>query len=318
MRRWFTRLVLPGFALSGTVFAVVFSTVIATPQSPEPNQLSMPAESRFLSTVSGSGLIEASSRNVVIGSFLSGIVDRVSVVEGQWVRAGEPLFALDRRAAEADLIVAEHDVRAAEAAVNEAMAELADRDDQLKRREKLEVGVVVSADTLARLQFASRTARAQVAAAQAAVEVARARVASARVTLERLTVRASIDGRVLKVNVRPGEFVVAGPMVDPPVLLGNDALLHVRVQVDENDVWRLTPGAAAEAVIRGNRDLRFPVTFVRIEPYVLPKRSLTGETAERVDTRILEVIYKFDPSGLPIYIGQQVDVFIEAKRLPGS
>jgi multidrug efflux pump subunit AcrA (membrane-fusion protein) len=133
------------------------------------------------------------------------------------------------------------------------------------------------------------------------------------VTLDRLTVRAPVAGRVLKVNVRPGEFVTAGPTADPLVLLGNDRPLHVRVQIDENDVWRLTTTAPAEAVVRGNRELRFPLTFVRIEPYVLPKRSLTGERTERIDTRVLEVIYSFDPGDNPVFIGQQVDVFVEAK-----
>jgi multidrug efflux pump subunit AcrA (membrane-fusion protein) len=132
------------------------------------------------------------------------------------------------------------------------------------------------------------------------------------VTLDRLTVRAPVAGRILKVAVRPGQFVVAGETAEPPVLLGNDRPLFVRVQVDENDVWRLRPAAAAEAVVRGNRDLRFPLSFVRIEPYVLPKRSLTGDRTERIDTRVLEVLYSFDPGDRPIFIGQQVDVFIDA------
>ena len=118
---------------------------------------------------------------------------------------------------------------------------------------------------------------------------------------------------MLKVNVRIGEFVSAGPLSDALVLLGNDRPLHVRVQIDENDVWRLNTSAPAEAVVRGNRDLRFPLTFVRVEPYVLPKRSLTGERTERTDTRVLEVIYSFEPGDRPVYIGQQVDVFIKAE-----
>jgi RND family efflux transporter MFP subunit len=274
----------------------------------------MPAESQFLTTVSGSGLVEASSRNVAVGSFLSGIVASVAVEEGQWVGREDELFSLDKREAEAQLAVAERDVLAAEAEVVRASAELADRQDQLQRRVKLKVGVVLSEDQLARLRYAVDIGTAQVAAARAQVEVARARREQARVTLARHTVRAPLEGRVLKINVRPGEFVVAGMTVDPLVLLGNDRPLHVRVQVDENDLWRLRPGAAAEAVVRGNRNIRFGLTFVRVEPYVLPKRSLTGAATERIDTRVLEVIYAFDPAAKPVFIGQQVDVFIDAER----
>ena len=52
--------------------------------------------------------------------------------------------------------------------------------------------------------------------------------------------------------------------------------------------------------------------FVRIDPFVVPKKSLTGESAERVDTRVLQIIYQLDkPVDRPLYVGQQVDVFIE-------
>jgi HlyD family secretion protein len=70
--------------------------------------------------------------------------------------------------------------------------------------------------------------------------------------------------------------------------------------------------APALAFVRGNPDLNAPLQFARFEPYVVPKISLTGQSAERTDMRVLQVIYSFDPAVLPIYVGQQVDVFIEA------
>jgi HlyD family secretion protein len=51
---------------------------------------------------------------------------------------------------------------------------------------------------------------------------------------------------------------------------------------------------------------------VRFEPYVVPKMSLTGDSTERVDTRVLQVIYSFERGNLPIYIGQQMDIYIDA------
>src|SRR5688572_17226025 len=96
------------------------------------------------------------------------------------------------------------------------------------------------------------------------------------------------------------------------MLLGNTKTLHVRVDVDENDAWRVRADAKATGYVRGNRDLRTDLKFVRIEPYVVPKRSLTGDTTERVDTRVLQVLYAFDRSELPVYVGQLMDVFIDA------
>jgi hypothetical protein len=86
----------------------------------------------------------------------------------------------------------------------------------------------------------------------------------------------------------------------------------VRVDVDENDAWRVKPGSAASGVLRGNTSITFPLSFKRFEPYVIPKRSLTGESSERVDTRVLQVIYSFDRKELPLYVGQLVDVFIDS------
>lgn len=306
------RWILPAVALVGIGYALIFTTVLAKREPSLAEPLAMPAESRYASSISASGLIEASSRNIPVGSFLSGIVASVPVTEGDRVEAGAPLFILDRRAAAAALAVAERELAAAEAKVAEAETERADREDQLRRVQRLKSGEVVTEDRLFRLRFAAQAAEAALVAARAAVDVAGAEVAAARVTLERLTVRAPIAGRVLKVNVRPGAFVVAGETREPPVLLGEDKVLHVRAQVDENDIWRFRPGAPAEAVVRGNRTLRFPIAFVRVEPYVVPKRSLTGDTTERVDTRVLEVVYSFEPKDLPVYIGQQVDVFVQA------
>ena len=64
--------------------------------------------------------------------------------------------------------------------------------------------------------------------------------------------------------------------------------------------------------LRGNPEISAPINFVRFEPYVLAKRSLTGDTTERVDTRVLQAIYEFAPSAFPAFVGQQVDVFIAA------
>ncbi len=102
------------------------------------------------------------------------------------------------------------------------------------------------------------------------------------------------------------------------MLLGNTDVLNVRVDIDENDAWRVQTSRSAVAYVRGNRDLRTPLQFLRIEPYVVPKKSLTGDSSERVDTRVLQVLYQFDPKSLPVFVGQQMDVFIEAPPIGRS
>jgi hypothetical protein len=131
--------------------------------------------------------------------------------------------------------------------------------------------------------------------------------------IDRLIVRAPVDGQILQVKVRPGEYAQAGVMATPLMLMGDVRRVHVRVDIDENDAWRIRPETPAVATVRGNRDLKTKLSFVRIEPYVIPKRSLTGESTERVDTRVLQILYSFDRGELPVYVGQQMDVFIEAQ-----
>ncbi len=91
-------------------------------------------------------------------------------------------------------------------------------------------------------------------------------------------------------------------------------LLRVRVDIDENEAWRVRTGAEATASLRGNSSKVYELDFGRIEPYVIPKRSLTGLSTERVDTRVLQVIYRLSAASgdATPYPGQQVDVFIEA------
>src|SRR5258707_15319080 len=102
-----------------------------------------------------------------------------------------------------------------------------------------------------------------------------------------------------------------GPLSTPLMLLGNDERLHVRVDVDENDAWRFHPCASAIASVRGNPELKTPAKFEHTDPDVVPRVSLTGDSTQRVDSRVLQVIYSFDRGAVPVYVGQQMDVFIE-------
>jgi multidrug resistance efflux pump len=121
-----------------------------------------------------------------------------------------------------------------------------------------------------------------------------------------------VAGEVLQLNIRTGEFAAAGAMNQPLLMLGDLAQLHVRVDIDENDAWRFRKESKAVAYMRGNRDFKTDLTLAYIEPYVIPKKSLTGDSTERVDTRVLQALYSFDRASIPAYVGQQMDVFIEA------
>ena len=153
----------------------------------------------------------------------------------------------------------------------------------------------------------------------AQADVVRARLQELSVQLKQSTVTSPIAGAVLQVNIRPGEYVSAtqagdslGAREDAPVIVGDTEHLQVKVDIDEVTASQIQPGQTATGYIKGNPKLSFPLTFKRLNPLMVPKRSLTGGTAERVDIRVLQVIYDFEskPVDFPVYIGQQVDVFI--------
>jgi HlyD family secretion protein len=152
---------------------------------------------------------------------------------------------------------------------------------------------------------------AQQIEAQAMLKEAQATRQRAVITLDRSVVRAPIDATVLRVNIHVGEYAQPGVLAAPLLTLGALDELHLRVEMDEEDAWRIAAGAPAIALVRGNPSLRTALKFVRFEPMVVPKHSLSG-TDDRVDTRVVEAIYSFDPSRFPARVGQELDVFIAA------
>ncbi|MCC7200382.1 MAG: efflux RND transporter periplasmic adaptor subunit [Gammaproteobacteria bacterium] len=255
----------------------------------------------FTSHVAGTGVVEAGTGNIAIGTPVSGIVAAVSVKWGEHVEQGATLFRLDDRDLRAELPLAA-------ARVQEADAHLARAQYQSKLTDQLHAQHVLSEE-----QYRDRHFEVQIY--QAALVAAKAEVERIRVEIDRRIVRAPVAGRVLQINTRPGEFAESGVPATPLMVVGDDVRLRVRVDIDENDAGRVEPGAQAIAVVRGRPELRTDLHFESIEPYVAPKASLTGSTTERVDTRVLQVIYSFERAKLPVYIGQHLDVFIQAPPL---
>jgi multidrug efflux pump subunit AcrA (membrane-fusion protein) len=262
--------------------------------------------------VAAVGLVEASTENISVGTPLGGVVAQVFVTAGQNVVAGAPLFELDTRHLRAELLVRRQALSVARARVRAAEARLSDLERQLGFVEQVRDKRAISIEELTRRRSAVETSLADVEQARAEVVAAEAQADAVAVEINRSLVRAPLDAEVLQVKVRPGEYAPAAATSTPLVLLGQSKPLHVRVDVDEHEGWRVQPGAPATGHVRGNAALETPLRFVRIEPFVVPKRSLTGDSTERVDTRVLQVIYRVERDDLPLFVGQQLDVFIDA------
>lgn len=304
----------------------------------------------FSHGVAALGIVEPAGREVRIYTPEPGLVMEVYVNVGDRVEKGQPLFKLDTRRLEADLLRAEaatkagraeiarwhalpraEDLPPLEAAVARAEALVRDREDTLRRTAEAVERNALSVRELAAAEFALDAARAELAQAQAslarakaggwgpdlalaqaALEGQEADVAALRVLIDRLTVRAPSGGTILRRDIEPGEFA-STEINRAAMILGDLSTLFVRAQVDEEDIALVGPSPRAIARTRGAVPEELALELVRIEPYARPKTDLLGVNTERVDTRVIDVVFKVQrPPAGPVFPGQAVDVFIEA------
>ncbi len=141
--------------------------------------------------------------------------------------------------------------------------------------------------------------------------------------LAKYAIKAPADGVVLSINTAVGAFISTQGAYDsytqglnPVLVMGSSqAYVGVRCYIDEILVNRLPQGTQmnAQMSIRGT-NITIPLEFVRVQPYVSPKIELSNQRQERVDVRVLPVIFRFEkPQNISLYPGQLVDVYIQEK-----
>src|SRR6266480_19186 len=328
------RTVLPIVAAVAAILGMI--SVARTRPRREPTvPPSAPPTSSFEQVVAGVGLVEANSENIDISCAVSGMVTQLYVKAGDRVGQGQKLFSLDDRdlradhqvkrtalaGAQARLAKLEQEPRAEDIPPAEERVRLIEsvtdkravRDEDVQRRRlAYKAAQARLAEVEAQLELLKAGAWApDIAVAKSEVAQAKAQVKMVETNIDRLTMQAPIAGVILQNKVGLCQYAQCGPLSEPLMILGSVTPLHVRVDVDEHDAWRVRGGAPAAASPRGNGSIRIPLEFVRFEPYVVPKKSLTGDSTERVDTRVLEVIYRVKEQNASLYVGQQMDVYIK-------
>ena len=232
------------------------------------------------------------------------------------------------------LLVAEAQARAARAALKTAQDELAKQQKSYDLDHKS-----ISKDALDNARNAEKVAKANLDVAVRQYELTKAGAwtydiqnqekqadaldkayESSHALLDKYTLVAPADGSVLSINVATGSYISSQGVYDtysggndPALVVGSSrAKLNVRCYIDEILVHRFPPPdqIKAQMYIRGT-DTKVPLEFVRVQPYVTPKIELSDEKTERVDVRVLPVIFRVQQSkDLNLYPGQQVDVYI--------
>ncbi len=346
---------LPILAAVSLAFALTW-TLAARPQHRPSQPLAAPPVRSSERAVAAVGLVEPETENIAVSCPVSGLVTAVYVNAGDRVQAGQKLFSLDDRDLQAQLRVRQaaleaasaklrkleeqpraEDVPPAEAKMREAQANVADAEVQMKLIESVTDRRAVRDEDVQRRRIAYKAAQARLGEAQSQLALlkagawapdlavarseraqAEAQVKQVKTDIERLTTTAPVDGVILQKKVRIGQFAQCGPASEPLIMMGGGSHLNIRADIDESDAWRARPNTKAVAFVRGDTQQSFSLEFVRFEPYVVPKKSLTGDSTERVDTRVLQAIYRISDAKAPVYVGQQMDVFIETPFSTGG
>lgn len=333
----FTRGILPAAALLGLVGTGIFVSR-ALPDhkadlAEEPRRSGL-QQGRSPLRVAGTGVVEPSSESIAVGAAVPGLVAEVFVTPGDYVSRGQPLFIVDTRALRARLKESDAAEQEALAAVAEARASIEEARSgertakrQLELYQAVDESAAVSRAEVIRAEGEVSAARgrrelaeARLVATQSRYEAEQARAGSARVELDRATMRAPISGEILAVNIRPGEFLSnqGGGDGRAFIEMGATRPLHVRIDVDEEQAPLVALGSPATVSPRGAEGAKVTAVFIRAEPLMVPKRSLTNSAQERVDVRVLQLIYRLPPASELFRVGQQVDAYMPATQRQGA
>jgi RND family efflux transporter MFP subunit len=271
---------------------------VATVQTAYPSQQ--------YSQLAASGYVVA-QRRAAVSSKATGRLVELNVREGSLVRQGDLLARLDAADVAASLAVAEAGVRQAEAASQQAEANLtlalaqqANADDELQRvlglagQGFVSAQAVDAARTRARSAAASAAAaRAALATAQAGLGQARAQVKVAQVNRDSTEIRAPFDGVVLVKNANVGDLITpfsnAAGTSGAVVTMADLSTLEVEADVSESSVGKVRVDQAVEISLDALPELRFRGSVSRIVPTVDRAKAtvMTKVRFEKLDPRVL-------------------------------
>jgi multidrug efflux pump subunit AcrA (membrane-fusion protein) len=142
------------------------------------------------------------------------------------------------------------------------------------------------------------------------VEQAKTSVERVQAEIDRTIIRSPIDGKVLQINIHEGESPAT---INKLMIVGNTDEIYLKVSINQFDAPYFRPEAQAVAFLRGNAHMEFALEFIRLVPYLVQKQDFTTDITDKNDTRVLQVIYRIKDTDHNVFVGQQMDVFIEAE-----
>jgi HlyD family secretion protein len=230
------------------------------------------------------------TKQVNVGSEVSGLIDQVHVQNNDRVTKGQPLASLDLSRLRDSLMQSQAALQAAIASVAQNRATVQQTRANLARYEqvsKLSGGKVPSQTEMDQARADYARALANVAAAEAQVAQARATVSTNQTNLSKGTIYAPVNGVVLSRQVEPGQTVAASFTVATLFTIAEDlSRMKLDVKVDEADVGELNVGAPAVFTVDAYPGRTFPATVARVDlgANATPQVNSAGTTVAATST----------------------------------
>jgi len=251
----------------------------------------------FNSFIAATGIVEADSKNINIGSLISGLVTKVYVKSGDKTKKGELLFELDSTKVKNQFPSLKAKIKLAKSKLQSAAHQL----KIIQEFKKISPQMVTTEKEIAKED--------DVKNAQMALIVAKSNLKKVKNELTFYKVYSPIDGVVLNSSISVGTYFVA----NSKMLTIGSSRLNLRVSINEYDTYRFQQNSKTIAYLRGHNNLKTEVKYLYTKPYMTQKTHLSGVSTERTDTRVLEVVYSLPKNiSFPLYVGQQLDVFIKS------
>lgn len=311
-------------AIIGILAGFVSAYVLGIQKKPQPPAFN-PASNPYEKGIYANGIIESyqtSGENINIYPEVAGTVTKILVSEGQPVNVGMPLLMLDDSVQRATADQQEAQTESAKAQIGLTKASLKSLQDQLDKQKKSYAldPKSVSKDALDTAQNAVEVGKANWDVAQKQYEALLKAYQASNVLLSKYVIKAPSEGAALSINTAVGSYISSQGSYDsytggfgPPIVMGDlQNYIGVRCYIDEILIHRLPQPSQMHArmFIRGT-NINIPLEYVRAQPYVTPKIELSNQRTERVDVRVLPIIFRFaKPKDITLYPGQLVDVYI--------
>ncbi len=344
-------------AIALACLGLIFFSVGKENEALASNEVLPPSSKTTYQTyITGNGIVEPSSESIFISSPMNRLILTIPVTVGQKVKKGEVLFTLDNRDLKAEHLIQltnyqnaqaklarltqvprPEDLAIAEANLKTAQAESLFAKEQYDRVMGLPDMRAISQEEKSKRFLNYQQAEAKLQQVQAEcnkikqgtwlpdlkiaeleVQMAHANLLRIENEMERTNIHAPLDGTILQIKAHEGEMALAEGSRKPLMIMGNIEELNLRVTVNQLDSALFNSHLAAQAFLQGNNKVSFPLEFLRTEPLLVNKDNITNEITEVIDTRVLPVIYRLKNSDQQLWVGQQLDVFIEVPAKKAS